>query len=92
MAAIENGSYFWLVMIAVATSVVSIFYYVRVVKEMFITEKSPLDKEGETPARWQLSSPVTVAILIGLIGTLIVGIYPQPFLDLADTVTQSFVY
>ena len=92
MAAIENGNYFWLVMIAVATSVVSIFYYVRVVKEMFITEKSPLDKEGETPARWQLSSPVTVAILIGLIGTLIVGIYPQPFLDLADTVTQSFVY
>ncbi len=89
MAAIENGTLFWLVMIAVATTVVSIFYYARVIKEMFITEREvATNPEG----RWSLSSPITVAILVGLLGTLIIGIFPQPFLELASTVTQSFVY
>ena len=88
MAAIENGTLFWLVMIAVATTVVSIFYYARVIKEMFIT-----DREVKSPeSKWILSSPITIAILVGLIGTLIIGIYPEPFIELASTVTQSFVY
>jgi NADH-quinone oxidoreductase subunit N len=89
MAAIQNGSYFWLVMIAVATTVVSIFYYARVIKEMFITEREPV---GNPEGKWTLSSPITIALLVGLIGTLIIGILPQPFLDLANTVTQSFIY
>ncbi|MBD3217723.1 MAG: NADH-quinone oxidoreductase subunit NuoN [candidate division Zixibacteria bacterium] len=88
MAAIENGTLFWLVMIAVATTVVSIFYYARVIKEMFITEREVESSES----KWILSSPITIAILVGLIGTLIIGIYPEPFLELASTVTQSFVY
>lgn len=91
MAAIQNGNYLWLVLIAVATTVVAIFYYVRVIKEMFITEKSA--EEIPIPAGgWRLSSAITVAILVGLIGTFIIGIYPQPFLELADSVTQAFIY
>lgn len=89
MAAIQNGSYLWLVMIAVATTVISIVYYARVIKEMFITEIEPAaNPEG----KWILSSPITIVLIVGLIGTLIIGILPQPFLDLADTVTQSFYY
>ena len=92
MAAIQAESYMWLVLLALLTSVVSIFYYFRVVKEMFISKAvSEADGIG-VQGKWRLSSAITVAIVVGLIGTLIVGIYPQPFLDLADTVTHSFVY
>ncbi len=80
---------FWLVMIAVATSVVSIVYYARVIKEMFITEK---EVRAAAVSDWRLSSTITVAILVGLIGTLVIGIYPQPFLELANSVTRSFIY
>jgi len=93
MAAMENNNqYLWLVMIALLTSVVSIFYYVRVIKEMFITEAKDEPGAIGTQGKWRLSSSITVAILIGLLGTLVIGVYPQPFLDLADTVTLSFVY
>jgi len=91
MAAIENGNYLWLVLIAVATSVISIFYYARVIKEMFITER-PAAENPASERGWRMSSAITVAILVGLIGTLVVGIYPQPFLELAETVTQAFIY
>jgi len=43
---------FWLIMIAVATTVISIFYYARVIKEMFISEK---EVRAATVADWRLS-------------------------------------
>jgi NADH-quinone oxidoreductase subunit N len=91
MAAIQTDNYMWLVWVALATSVISMFYYVRVIKEMFITEKAEDDTDAiGTSGGWRLSFPIKMAIVVGLIGTLIVGIYPQPFLEQADKVIQSF--
>jgi len=92
MAAMQTGGYMWLVLIALLTAVVSIFYYARVVKEMYISKVITESEGVGIQGKWRISSPITVAIMVGLLGTLIVGIYPQPFLDLANTVTLSFVY
>jgi len=92
MAAMQTEGYMWLVLIALFTAVVSIFYYFRVVKEMFISEVKTESEGVGIQGKWRISSPITVAIMVGLLGTLIVGIYPQPFLDLANTVTLSFIY
>ena len=68
----------WLVVIGVVNSVVSAYYYLRVVKAMFLSE--PASEE-----RVAFGLPMQLAVAIGFIGTLIFGIYPTPLLNLART-------
>jgi len=68
-AAIEAG-YVWLAVIGVVNSAISLYYYIRVVVFMWIKEEV-------------LGSPVTfgpamaVAVAIAVLGTLVLGLYPQ---------------
>ena len=66
----------WLVVIGVINSVVSAYYYLRVVKAMFLSE--PASDE-----RVAFPLPMQLAVAIGFIGTLLFGIYPTPLLNLA---------
>ena len=68
----------WLVVIGVVNSVVSAYYYLRVVKAMFLSD--PASEE-----RVAFGLPMQLAVAIGFIGTLIFGIYPTPLLNLART-------
>jgi NADH-quinone oxidoreductase subunit N len=69
LAAVKNGSYLWLVIFAVLSAAVSVYYYFRVIQAMYF-------KEGDS----QVSpvSPVFRAILV-LLAVLVVllGIFPQ---------------
>jgi NADH-quinone oxidoreductase subunit N len=68
-----------LVVVGVVASAVTAFFYARVVVLMFFTEPAP---EGPTVA---VPSTYTVAaIAVGVAVTAVLGIYPQPLLDLAD--------
>ena len=64
----------WLVVVAVATSVISLYYYIRIVREMYITET---EDESKLPV------PALVGLLAWVLfaGTIAVGIYPAPFVD-----------
>jgi NADH-quinone oxidoreductase subunit N len=64
----------WLVVIAVGTSVISLYYYIRVIREMYITETEDGSK---------LPVPLLLAGLAWVMfaGTIAVGTYPQPFVD-----------
>lgn len=66
----------WLVVIGVINSVVSAYYYLRVVKAMFLTE--PASNE-----RLAFGLPMQLAVAIGFLGTLFFGIYPTPLLNIA---------
>jgi NADH-quinone oxidoreductase subunit N len=73
-AALEAG-YVWLVVVAVLLSVVGAFYYLRIVKLMYMDQPSgevTIDPRPET--RWLLSA-TAVAILV-------LGIVPAPLMDL----------
>jgi NADH-quinone oxidoreductase subunit N len=68
-----------LVVIALVASAVAAFFYLRVVVLMYFSEPA---EEGPTIA---LPSPLTMtALAIGVAATIILGIVPQPVLDLAD--------
>jgi len=75
-AAIEGG-YIWLAVIAVINSAISLFYYMKVVVAMYMRDLPP---QGLTLSS---SRPLRLALLVTLIGTIAIGIYPGPFLDLA---------
>jgi len=72
-AAISAG-WIWLVAIAGITTVISLFYYIRVVRNMFFFEPKP----GEEPIHFDSITRVILYVLI--IPTLLLGIYFSPLL------------
>jgi NADH-quinone oxidoreductase subunit N len=78
--AVQNGLT-WLVIIAVLNSVISAFYYLRVVKAMWFNE--PVSTEKVTS-----SGALRLALAITCLGVLFVGIVPSFVLKLAEWATQ----
>ncbi len=64
--------------IAVLNSVVSLYYYIRVLKHMFISES-----EGDLP-ELKVTAPQMVFVLILLVPTLLFGIYFTPLVSFAE--------
>ncbi|MET9799213.1 NADH-quinone oxidoreductase subunit NuoN [Streptomyces sp. NPDC006368] len=76
-AAAEGGAGA-LVVVGVISSAIAAFFYIRVIVLMFFSEPKP---EGPTVA---VPSPLTMtAIGVGVAVTLVLGVAPQYFLDLA---------
>ena len=64
-----------IVIIAILNSALSIYYYARVIKYMYV-----LPPGGE---RIKEPAPYVVAIVLAVIGTIGIGIYPEPFIEIA---------
>jgi NADH-quinone oxidoreductase subunit N len=81
-AALDAG-YTWLVVLAVLLSVVGAFYYLRIVKIMYMDAPSgEMSFEPRADARWVLSAMA--------VATLVFGLAPAPLLDLcARAITAS---
>ena len=78
-----DGGLAWLALVGVLTSVVSAFYYIRIVVNMYLREGP-----GEAqPARSYLGAAVALTAL----GTFILGISPVLFLDMARNVVLAVV-
>jgi proton-translocating NADH-quinone oxidoreductase chain N len=73
-AAVQAG-YYYLAIIAVVNSVISVVYYFNVVRQMFFLPP---------PTEERLSLPrfPMVAAIICVVLVLIIGLYPQPLIDL----------
>ena len=71
----------WLAFIAVINSAISLYYYARVVKAMYI-EKPAVDDKLSVPA------PFMVAIALCVVGVIVLGVYPEILLDLCSTAAE----
>lgn len=69
-----------LAVIGVLTSVVSAFYYVRIIVNMYLSDGEGDEAAGATPL-------VNWAIYISFAGTLLLGLFPILATNLAETVT-----
>jgi NADH-quinone oxidoreductase subunit N len=83
-AAIEQG-YIWLVIVAVLTSVISLYYYLGVVRQMYFQTST---EENSIVA----SGALRTALIICVIGVLLFGIYPNIILDFAQQAAMVFRY
>lgn len=79
-AAVNQGLY-WLALIGVLNSVVSVYYYFGVARLVFFGEG-----EDESPIRpgWVMNAVVGVTMVV----TLLIALYGQPFIQLASDSTQ----
>ncbi|MFH1725918.1 MAG: NADH-quinone oxidoreductase subunit N [Elusimicrobiota bacterium] len=82
-AAAVKGGFYWLAVVAVLNSVVSIYYYMGVVRHMFF--HSPRAAEP-APVGALLYSTLAVAA----VGVFVVGVYPEPFLEAVKLSAEFF--
>jgi proton-translocating NADH-quinone oxidoreductase chain N len=77
-AAIQSG-FLWLAVFGIVNSVVSLYYYVGVIRVMY--QVAPPEGAGTLPE----SPLVRVLLLVTVAGTIVLGVFPQPFLTLVQT-------
>lgn len=68
-----------LVIVGVVASIIAAFFYIRVIVLMFFTEPAP-----EGPAIAIPSAFTTLVLAISVAVTVILGVFPQPVLDLVE--------
>jgi len=82
-AAVQEGHY-WLAVIGVLTSVVSVFFYLRIVVMMYMTE-------GPEAIRPQVPATAMAGLALAVIAVFYLGILPARVLDLAlDSISTIF--
>ncbi|MBI5349608.1 MAG: NADH-quinone oxidoreductase subunit N [Chloroflexi bacterium] len=75
-----NAGYMWLAVIGVATSLISAFYYLRVIKVMWMSG-------GESQA--VLPIPLKAVVGVTAVATLVLGLLPAPLMDVASRALLS---
>ncbi len=77
----------WLAVVGVLNSVVSAYYYLRVVKTMYLAPAEPAESEESIT----YSSPVLVAVAVSAIGILLIGILPGPLLEITESAVRTLL-
>jgi NADH-quinone oxidoreductase subunit N len=81
-AAMQNG-YLWLVIIAALNSILSLYYYLLVLKRMYIAEPAPAG------ARLQAPAAVKAVLLVTTVGIFWLGVLPGPLMGVISEVTAK---
>ncbi len=74
-----DGGFLWLALLMVLNSVVSVPYYFGIIRNMFL-------QEAEQPARLPTRLGVKVALGISVVGVFLLGIFPEPLVNLLAAV------
>lgn len=78
LASAVNAGYYVLAAIGVLATVISLYFYVRVIFYMYLKEP----EEGEL-ASVPASSLYYIVLFVTAVGTVFLGIYPAPFMEMA---------
>jgi NADH-quinone oxidoreductase subunit N len=82
-AADRKNWYYWLAGWAILNTVVSFYYYFRFIRVMYLGDRVADNKP------LALSPPLQVALVVSMIGILVIGVYPQPFIELARSLMPA---
>jgi len=74
----------WLALLMVLNSAVSVFYYLRVAVVMFFDEPEE-GREGPLPKGWQ----VRTSILVCVLATVLIGVFGNSLLEMCRTAAES---
>lgn len=83
-AALIDGKWFWLAVIGVLNSVVSLYYYVRIIRNIFLREPEGIVE----PLRTTPSQAVVLLVL--LVPTILLGLYFTPLVEFAQASVAMF--
>lgn len=73
-----------LVLLGALTSVIALYYYLMVARQVYIAD--PADTR-----RLTVSRPLGLALTVCVIGTLVIGIYPRPWVALGEQAAKALL-
>jgi NADH-quinone oxidoreductase subunit N len=77
-----QGGQHALVILGALISVVALYYYLMVALQVYI-------RDPEDDRRMPVARPMSLAIGICVVGTLVIGIYPRPWVDMGITAAMA---
>jgi NADH-quinone oxidoreductase subunit N len=77
-----DAQYYWLAVIGVLNSAISLYYYVRIVVFMYLKKETIGSEPATTPA-------LAVVLGVAVAATLVFGVYPRLLFELADVSAQT---
>ena len=84
--AIQN-EYYWLAVIGILSSAVSIYYYFRVIMLMYMEPRS----ESQPAIEFSTAPSVFLALVFLALATLYLGLFPGSFIDAARGSVAGFI-
>ncbi len=85
-AAAVEGGYLVLTVIAVVMSAVSLYYYFRIVVQMYLRDG---EEDGAAPAELLRDRWTEVVIVVCVIATLVIGVFPAPLVGWAQSAASA---
>ena len=79
-----TSQWVWLAFIAILNSAISLYYYARVVKAMYI-------EKGASTEKIKVPKIFTIAIAICVIFVIVLGVYPQLIYDFCETAAGALL-
>jgi NADH-quinone oxidoreductase subunit N len=77
-----DAKYYWLAVIGVLNSAVSLYYYVRIVVFMYVKKETIGSQPVASPA-------LALALGVAVVATLVLGVYPRLLFELADASART---
>ncbi len=95
--AAANEDMLWLAGIAVLNSLFSLYYYLNVIRQMYIEpkpdsadEEQEMGEDGQAIMLYQKPSMLLLGVLAAMVlGTIFVGVYPFPIVEAIEAATQA---
>jgi NADH-quinone oxidoreductase subunit N len=80
----------WLALVGVINSVVSAYYYLKIIRTMYA---SPVESEESEAAEETMESsfPVRLALALTGVGILLLGLLPGPLLEITETAVRTLL-
>jgi len=72
-----DAHYYWLAVIGVLNSAISLYYYIRIVVFMYVKKETIGSQPSMSPA-------LAVVLGVAVLGTLVIGVYPRLLFELAE--------
>ena len=79
-----TSQWVWLAFVAILNSAISLYYYARVVKAMYI-------EKGDNTEKIKIPKPFLAGIVICVIAVIVLGVYPQLIFDFCETAAATLL-
>lgn len=97
--AIASEGLLWLAGLAMFSSLISLYYYLQVIRQMYISPEPAVSSDGQdatagaVPAtlRLTLSATMLTVLAVSLLGVVLLGVYPAPLLDAINAASQAIL-
>ncbi len=76
----------WLAVAAIINSAISLYYYARIVKYMYVDDA----EEGTPTEKVKIPISMAAAVAICVITVVVIGIWPEPFFNAAQQAAAAF--